>query len=78
MRVAHLVQPLVVELELVEDRVVDPHFLLGGQPEVDLELVERGLKACLRGQERGLGLLVLLRDWSRSRTDRKPALSSSS
>ena len=68
MRVRMRVQPLVVELELVQGRIVDSHLDLGRQPEIDLEPVEQGHQVRLRLQERGLDALILvLRKLSRAR-----------
>ncbi len=55
---AHAIQSLVVELELIQRRIVDSHFDLGRQPEIDLELIELRHQARLRRQKRCLRALI--------------------
>ena len=53
-----VVERRFIELELLEDRIVQPHFQLRGQAELDLEQVELGLQRGLELEQIQLGGLV--------------------
>lgn len=59
---AHRVQPRIIELELLEDRIVETHLHLGRQAERDLEGVERRLQAGLLPEQDHLAVLILESD----------------